>query len=255
MIRVLIWNEHLGQEEEAVRAVHPEGIHRTIEGFLKDDPALDVRTATLADPDCGLTEEILAETDVLIWWGHRYHREVPDAVAARVADAVHRGMGFLPLHSSHMAKPFIRLMGTSCTLKWRDGDHERLWTLLPGHPIAEGIPECIELDCEEMYGERFDIPTPDELLFLGWFSGGEIFRSGCVWTRGLGKVFYFQPGHETDPSYHNAHIQRIITNAVHFLAPAVRAASLHCPHIAVSYEEQRRQRMAGETGIDRNRSE
>lgn len=238
MIRVTVWNEYHGQEAAAIRDVHPEGIHKTIEAFLAKDPEILVRTATLDDAGCGLTDDVLDQTDVLIWWGHCCHGEVPDSVADRVADAVHKGMGFIPLHSSHMAKPFTRLMGTSCTLKWRDGDHERLWTLMPTHPIAQGVPENIELDEEEMYGERFDIPAPDELIFLGWFSGGELFRSGCVWNRGLGKVFYFQPGHETNRSYLNGHIQRIITNAVHFTAPVVRAKTLGCPHIAVSYEER-----------------
>ena len=238
MIRVTVWNEYRGQESADIRAVHPEGIHRTIEAFLARDPGIIVRTAILDDPDCGLTDDVLDQTDVLVWWGHCHHGEVPDSVAVRIADAVHKGMGFIPLHSSHLAKPFTRLMGTSCTLKWRDGDRERLWTLMPTHPIAQGVPETIELDEEEMYGERFDIPAPDDLVFLGWFSGGELFRSGCVWNRGLGKVFYFQPGHETNRSYLNEHIQRIITNAVHFTAPVIRAETLGCPHIAVSYEER-----------------
>lgn len=247
MIRVTVWNEYRGQEAEAIRKVHPEGIHRTLEAFLGKEEDFQVRTATIDDPECGLTAEVLEQTDVLIWWGHVCHGDVPDRVADRVADAVHKGMGFLPLHSSHMAKPFVRLMGTSCTLKWRDGDHERLWNLLPAHPIAQGIPEAVELAEEEMYGERFDIPVPDELVFLGWFSGGELFRSGCVWNRGLGKVFYFQPGHETNESYHNPHIQRIIVNAVRYLAPAARIQKLECPHIAVSFEERLRRQSSENT--------
>ncbi len=238
MVRVTVWNEYRGQEQEVIRRVHPGGIHGTLAELLREDPAITVRTATIDDPECGLTAEVLEQTDVLVWWGHCCHELVPDRVAERVADAVHKGMGFIALHSSHLAKPFTRLMGTSCTLKWRDGDHERLWTLLPAHPIAQGIPENIELPEEEMYGERFDIPAPDELLFLGWFSGGELFRSGCVWNRGLGKVFYFQPGHETNRSYYDANIRTILRNAVHYVAPSVRAARLDCPHIAVSYEER-----------------
>lgn len=240
MIKVTVWNEYLGQDHEAIKVVHPEGIHKTLEAFLKDDPDLVVRTATLTDPEHGLTDEVLADTDVLLWWGHCHHGEVSDAVVNKVVDAVHKGMGFIALHSSHLARPFVRLMGTSCTLKWRDGDFERLWTIMPNHPIAKGVPEYVELDEEEMYGERFDIPTPDELVFAGWFSGGELFRSGCVWNRGYGKVFYFQPGHETNPAYFNPSIQTIIKNAVHYVAPSVRIDTITCPFAMPSCEDLRK---------------
>lgn len=240
MIRVTVWNEFHGQGHEEIKKVHPLGVHKTIEAFLQKDPELIVRTAILDDPEHGLTDEVLADTDVLIWWGHCCHDLVEDAVVDKIVKAVQKGMGFMPLHSSHLAKPFVKLMGTSCTLKWRDNDFERLWTILPNHPIAKGIPEMIELEIEEMYGERFDIPTPDELVFMGWFAGGELFRSGCVWNRGYGKVFYFQPGHETNDSYHNETIQKIINNAVHYLAPAIKLDKINCPFIEVSYEEQRK---------------
>ncbi|MHB1485454.1 MAG: ThuA domain-containing protein [Saccharofermentanales bacterium] len=242
MIRVTVWNEHRMQDTKEIIKVHPEGIHKTIESFLKQDSSLIVRTAVLDDPEQGLSDEILDNTDVLIWWGHCCHDKLDDVNADKVAKAVLKGMGFIPLHSSHLSKPFTRLMGTSCSLKWRDNDSERLWTILPAHPVAKGVPEYIELDSEEMYGERFDIPDPDELVFLGWFSGGELFRSGCLWSRGYGKIFYFQPGHETNPSYHNEHIQRIIINAVHYVSPAVRIDEIVCPQIEISYEERKRLR-------------
>lgn len=123
-----------------------------------------MRTATLNDPDCGLPPEVLENTDVLIWWGHKAHDEVPDELVERVHDRVLRGMGFIALHSAHFSKPFKRLMGTSCALHWRDGDFERLWTVNPAHPIAKGIGEYVEIPVEEMYGESFDIPEPDELV-------------------------------------------------------------------------------------------
>ena len=231
MIKVTIWNEYKGQEKEEVQRVNPGGIHKTIEGFLKKEPDMVIRTAILDDEECGLTQEVIDDTDVLIWWGHAYHKEVPDHIVDRVVKAVQKGMGFIPLHSSHLAKPFTRLMGTTCTLKWRDGDREGLWTVLPFHPIAQGIPEKIVLPEEEMYGEPFDIPKPDEQIFLGWFSGGEVFRSGCLWNRGYGKIFYFQPGHETNPSYSNEHIQRIILNGVRYVCPQIRRERIDCPHI------------------------
>ncbi|MCL7419272.1 MAG: ThuA domain-containing protein, partial [Halalkalicoccus sp.] len=113
-----------------------------------------------------------------------------------------------------------RLMGTSCSLKWReDEERERLWVVEPSHPIAAGIDEYIELPDSEMYGERFDIPAPDTLVFTSWFEGGEVFRSGCCFRRGAGKVFYFRPGHETYPIYRQPVIQHVLANAVEWAAP------------------------------------
>ena len=138
-------------------------------------------------------------------------------------------MGLIVLHSGHFSKIFRRLMGTSCSLKWRDGARERLWCANPGHPIAQGLPEHFELDVEEMYGEFFDIPEPLETVFIGWFNGGEVFRSGVTFRRGLGNVFYFQPGHEANPTFHNENIQKVITNAVRWAAPATKKPEIICP--------------------------
>jgi hypothetical protein len=214
-VRVTIWNEFVQERrDEPVRAVYPEGIHLALANGLGGRTDLTIRTATLGDPEHGLTDEVLAATDTLIWWGHVAHDEVSDAVVDRVQAAVLGGMGFMALHSGHFSKPLRRLLGTSCSLSWReDGQHERLWNLRPGHPVLDGIGETVELAEEEMYGERFDIPEPDELLMIGWFPGGEVFRSLCTWSRGLGKVVYFQPGHETHPTYRNPEILRIIGNA------------------------------------------
>lgn len=214
-IRVTVWNEFRQEKtDEPVKKVYPDGIHTTIAGFLKENEDLIVRTATLDEPDHGLTDEILSETDVLIWWGHIAHHEVRNEIVDRIQKRVLEGMGLVVLHSGHMSKIFIRLMGTTCNLKWREMDEkERLWVVDPSHPIAEGIGEYIELAHEEMYGEHFDIPKPDDLVFVSWFAGGEVFRSGCCYSRGKGKIFYFRPGHETLPTYHNKDIQRVIANA------------------------------------------
>ncbi len=230
----------LAQIAREVRRVHPLGIHGTLKALLETQPDLRVRVATLSMPECGLSEEVLADTDVLLWWSHVAHDRVPDEVAARVQQHVLRSMGFLPLHSSHLCKPMRLLLGTSCTLCWREGDFCRVWTLSPSHPIAAGVPESFELPEEEMYGEFFDIPQPDELVFASWFRGGELFRSGCVFRRGYGRIFYFQPGHETNGSYFNEHVRRILLNAVRWLAPERRADKLSCPHAAVSPEEHAR---------------
>ncbi len=220
-IRVIVWNEYRHERhDERVAAIYPAGIHAAIAGSLRANAGIEVRTATLDAPDHGLTEAALAATDVLIWWGHMAHEEVHDEVVARVAARVLEGMGLVVLHSGHFAKIFKRLMGTSCDLKWRVGDdHERIWVVDPGHPIAAGLGETIEIGPEEMYGELFDIPAPEALVFISWFTGGEVFRSGCCYTRGRGKIFYFRPGHETYPTYYHPDVQRVIANAVVWAAP------------------------------------
>lgn len=223
MIRVTVWNEFLHEKtEEKVRQVYPEGIHECIAGFLRGDEELKIKTATFDMPEHGLTEEVLADTDVLVFWNHMLQEEFSEEVAERVQCHVLSGMGLVVLHSGHYSKIMRRLLGTTMTLKWRDGDRERLFCTCPSHPIAKGIPEWFDIPQEEMYGEYFDIPKPDDVIFTGWFAGGEVFRSGCTFQRGMGKIFYFQPGHEEYPNYRIPYIQKIITNAVHWCAPVVR---------------------------------
>jgi trehalose utilization protein len=219
-LRITVWNEFRHERSNpAVAAVYPDGIHAALAGPLRE-AGHAARTATLDEPEHGLGGAVLDETDVLLWWGHQAHAEVQDAVVDRIQARVLDGMGLIPLHSAHFSKIFKRLMGTSCNLKWRvAGERERLWVVAPGHPIAAGLPERIEIEPEEMYGEHFDIPAPDELVFVSWFQGGEVFRSGCCFRRGAGRIFYFRPGHETYPTYHQPKIQRVIANAVRWAAP------------------------------------
>lgn len=206
-IRVTIWNEYRHElSSPEVAKIYPEGIHGTLAKALGTE-GFSIRTATLDEPEHGLTDEVLDNTDVLTWWGHRAHAEVRDDIVAKVQQRVLDGMGLIVLHSGHFSKIFKTLMGTDCDLRWREAnDKERLWVVAPGHPITQGIGEYIELEHEEMYGEAFGIPEPDTLVFVSWFSGGEIFRSGCCYTRGQGRIFYFRPGHETIPTYHNPQI-------------------------------------------------
>jgi len=220
-MRVTIFNEfHHERHHEAVKAVYPEGIHVTLGNALeKLLPGAKVRFATQDLPEHGLTAAVLAETDVLFWWGHMLHEGVADAVVERVQARVLEGMGIVFLHSAHYSKPFKRLMGTGCGLKWREaGERERLFVVNPGHEIADGLPPHFELEHEEMYGEFFDVPTPESLVLISWFAGGNVFRSLCTWTRGKGRVVYFRPGHETYPSYHDATVQRVIANAAKWAA-------------------------------------
>jgi len=215
MMKVTVWNEYRHEKENTeVSDIYPNGIHQTIAAFLRE-AGYETETATLDEPEHGLTDAVLNETDVLVWWGHKAHDEVQDEIAEKVKQRVLDGMGLVVLHSAHFSKVFKKLMGTSCDLKWREADdRERLWVVNPTHPITEGIGEYIELEKEEMYGEHFDIPAPDELVFVSWFEGGEVFRSGATFNRGRGKIFYFRPGHETYPTYHNKQIQRVISNGV-----------------------------------------
>ena len=246
MIRVTVWNEGVHEKtSNEVAGVYPAGIHGCIKNFLSTQDDMEVRTATLAQRRCGLSDEVLENTDVLIWWGHMAHDKVPDKLVEKIHKRVLSGMGLVVLHSGHHSKIFRALMGTTCNLRWRDGDRERIWNINPTHPIAKGIPDHFSLGVEEMYGEQFDIPTPEEIIFLGWFAGGEVFRSGCTWTRGLGKIFYFQPGHESNPTFHNEYVQRIITNAVRWATPALPVRdTIPCPHKKVSPEEKYREDLA-----------
>lgn len=232
MIRVLVWNEFRHEKiSERVKEVYPDGIHNVIAEFLGKEEDIEVKTAWLDQENCGITKEILDETDVIIWWGHMAHREVPDEVAALVRDAVLDGMGAIFLHSGHHSKPFKALMGTSCNLTWREsGDSEILWVIDPAHPITRGIDRYFKLEHEETYGEPFVIPNPDKVLLIGNYSGGEVFRSGVLYERGNGKIFYFQPGHETFPTFKVPEVQTIIKNAVRFVAPTYRA-HIDCPHV------------------------
>jgi trehalose utilization protein len=229
MLHVTIWNEYLHEvSEPAIAKVYPKGIHGAIaEGIASSD--LNIRTATLNEPSHGLTDDVLNQTDVLIWWGHMGHQDVDDAIVDKVHARVLAGMGLIVLHSAHASKIFMELMGTRTDLlKWREAaEKERLWVIDQSHPIVEGIGEYIELPHEEMYGEEFHIPAPDQLVLISWFEGGEVFRSGVTFLRGQGKIFYFRPGHETYPTYYNKQVLKVISNAVKWCAPTTRAPATY----------------------------
>lgn len=227
-IRVTIWNEFVHERNTpAVARIYPRGIHETIREFLANDSDLHISAATLDEPEHGLTESRLAQTDVLLWWGHAKHDAVSDEIVARVHARVNAGMGIVVLHSGHYSKIFKRLMGTTCALRWREaGERERVWVLNPAHEIAAGLGESFVIPHSEMYGEPFVIPEPDELVFISWFEGGDVLRSGGGWSRGAGRVFYFSPGHETYPIYHQPEVQRVIRNAIHWARPRGAAANV-----------------------------
>lgn len=226
-IRVTVWNEnrHEQQQGSTPAQIYPEGMHGAIRDLLAAElhDRVQIRTATLDEPHQGLPKEVLDNTDVLLWWGHEAHPEVSDELVQRIYDAVHGGMGIIVLHSAHYSKIFRKLMGTTCSLRWRSsGDRELVWTVNPAHPITDGVPDPIVIPEQEMYGEYFDIPEPDELIFISSFSGGEVFRSGATWRRGLGKVFYFSPGDQDYPVYHHPVVGKVLANGVLWAQPSHR---------------------------------
>ncbi len=247
MIKVTVWNEYLHENPESKRFnqaaldTHPNGLHETVAEIVRElgDENVLVRTAWQDQPEHGLTQELLDDTDVLIWWAHCGHKNVEDEIVDRVYNRILQGMGFIGLHSAHFSKIFKKLNGTTCALKWRGDTYERIFTVCPTHPIAAGIPEHFELGIEECYGEFFDIAKPDEVIFQGWFDIGEVFRSGFTMTRGFGKIFYFQPGHETNESFKNPYVRRIIQNAVQWCAPTVTRTYLGAPKIGTTLEDTR----------------
>ena len=222
-IRALVWNEGRHERDDpAIAALYPDGLHGAIAAPLRE-AGLAARTATLDDTGQGLSEEARGETEVLFWWAHRAHHELSDAGVDLVKPQGLAGMGLVALHSSHYSRPFLRLLGTTGDLRHRAvGERERLWVVDPAHPIAEGLGPCVELEREEMYGEPFAVPPPDELVFVSWFQGGEVFRSGCCWRRGAGRVFYFRPGHESYPTYHHPDVRRVLVNAARWAAATRR---------------------------------
>ncbi len=232
-LRITIWNENVHEQKNLVVAnIYPSGIHGCIADALRIDDQVAVRTANLDEREHGLTSAVLDQTDVLLWWGHAAHGKVQDEIVDRVLKRIWEGMGFIALHSSHYSKIFKRLMGTSCSLTWREaGERERVWVCNPAHPIARGINRYFEIENSEMYGEPFAIPAPEEIVFISWFEGGDVFRSGCTWKRGNGRVFYFAPGHEMYPIYFNPNVQLVLRNAVRWAAPDAGRWIDSCPQI------------------------
>ena len=232
-INVTVWNEYgEDQKKPAVASIYPDGLHKTIQAFLDKDEEINASVSIITDNEQGLSLDLLNNTDVLIWWGHTQHEKVEDQLAKRVIDQVRRGMGIVFLHSAHKSKPFMGLLGTSGFLSWREADEKsRVWTVTPTHPIAKDIPPQFLIKQEEMYSEPFGIPEPETTVFISWFEGGNVFRSGVTFRREYGKIFYFQPGHETYPVYHQKEVQQVIINAVKWARPVMRVDNLNCPNV------------------------
>lgn len=240
-LKVLIWNENEHEKiHEEVAKIYPLGIHGTLAKALNADD-LDISIATMDMPNQGIAEEALEGVDVLVWWAHLLHHLVEDRVVELINKRVNAGMGFVALHSAHHSRVFGRLMGTNCNLAWREaetGERVRVWCADPAHPIAKGVPLHIDIPADEMYGEPFNVPKPDDVVFINWYEGGEVFRGGCTWRRGRGRVFFFSPGHETFPIYHNSEITHVIGNGIRWVAePHKDGHDLQNLHRPVPLEE------------------
>jgi trehalose utilization protein len=241
-VRVTVWHEFRHEKRNPkVAEVYPQGMHEAIASHLRKSSDLQVRTATLDEPLHGLTDDVLQNTDVMTWWGHMAHGEVQDSIVEKVQTRVLNGMGLVVLHSGHFSKIFTRLMGTSCNLKWREELNEReiLWVTRPGHPIVQGVGEYFIIPREEMYGEFFDIPEPECTFLISSFGGGEVFRSGCTWTRGKGHIAYFRPGHETFPTYHDPIVLKVIENAVRWAAPSTEVVKSNYGNRKLGWVDQK----------------
>ena len=220
-LKVLVWNEFIHEKTmPEVAKVYPKGIHTVIAEFLSPEKDFEVKTATMDMPSHGLTDEVLASTDVLVWWSHLAWPDFSDEIVEKVYQRILNGMGFVVLHSGCISKVFKKITGTRCRMRWREaGEKERIWVTDPGHQIAAGLPAYFEIPHEETYGEHWQIPAPDELVFISWFEGGEVFRSGLCYRRERGRIFFFRPGHETYPVYYMPEVQLVIKNAIRWAAP------------------------------------
>jgi trehalose utilization protein len=196
--------------------VYPEGINGAIAKYLRTLPNLEVRAASINDPEQGIAKSALDSTDVLIWWAHRTHKEIDDGRALEAVRQIReRGLGFIAIHSAHYAKIFKMILDSACDLGgWRvGGKPESLKCVAPTHPIAQGVGD-FTIPHTEMYNEPFKVPPPEATIFLSTWEGGEEFRSCNTWTAGRGRVVYFRPGHETYPIYFQEKPLRVIANAV-----------------------------------------
>jgi trehalose utilization protein len=219
--RIVVWSEG-----SAPKDVYPNDINAAVAEGLKSLRGWDVAAASLKDPDQGFPGDTLAKTDVLIWWGHVHHGAVKDALIEQIVGRVKNdGMGFIALHSSHYSKALRKLLGTDCGFAAyvADGSGLDVTVKAKDHPIARGI-DNFSLAHTERYSEPFQIPEPETVVFDGVYKrpdgSTEASRQGLVWTVGKGKVFYFQPGHETYPHFFDKNVRKILRNAVRWVAPA-----------------------------------
>jgi trehalose utilization protein len=220
--RVVVWSEGTAQEDK----VYPDDINSAIaDGLRKRLEGWTVEIAGLKDPEQGCSQASLDRCDVLIWWGHKKHRDVKDEYVERIVRRVkEEGMGFISVHSSHFAKPNRRLMGTPCSWAAYENDGCKLKIIVkdPSHPLAKGLKD-FTLPQVERYSEPYRVPAPESVPLEGTYvypnGKEEPVRVGLCWTIGKGRMFYFVPGHETYRDFYMDEVNQIMANAVMWAAP------------------------------------
>jgi len=210
-LRVLLWSERTEPVE-----IYPTGINGALADYLNKQDGIEAKTAQLSDPEAGLGEAALANADVLIWFGHKKHKDVPDEIVERVVRHIReRGLGFIALHSAHYSKPLKVALQASGS--WSDyqnrGWAEQVWVVSPNHPLAKGLKD-FTLPKEEIYTEPFDVPAPEAVILEATWPSGHRTRECMVWTLGKGRFVYLRPGHEEYPTFFIPEMQRLISNAV-----------------------------------------
>ncbi len=230
-IRVTVWNEFEDEiRKPDILELYPGGVHEHIASFLRKEEDMEVRTATFKDEIAfGIPDEVIDRTDVLILYSHMLQDMVSDERVQKVIDrVVNEGMGLIVLHSGLWNKLTQRLIGPGGYNGYREiRERERVWVVDQGHPIAKDLPIYFDFAHSEMYGEPATFPAPDELIFLSWYQGGEAARSGMTWRRGAGKIFYFSPGHARYDVMHSEYYQRVVINAVRWVAPTQKIEQIN----------------------------
>jgi len=210
-VKALVWSEFTEPKD-----VYPKGIHGDIAEYLNASGNVEAKVVQLSDPDQGVSQAMLDWADVLLWWGHQKHRDVTDETVQRIVKSVKEGgMGYFAMHSAHYSRGLIAILGTPCGLgSVGDGGAESISVVMPDHPIAKGVSDFV-VPRTEYFGEPFGVPEPEAVVFKSTFEKGDNiwFRSGCCWTVGKGRVFYFRPGHETYPIMRQPEVQKVIYNA------------------------------------------
>jgi trehalose utilization protein len=219
-VRVLLWSE-----QTEPRDVYPTGISGALADHLNQHKEFEAKTAKLDDPDAGVGEAALAETDVLVWFGHKKHGAVPDDAVERVVKHIReRGMGFVGLHSTHFAKPLKKALNdTGAWSSYKNfGQPEQMWVVLPKHPIAKGLKD-FTIPKEEIYTEPFEVPEPEAVIVEGTWPSGHRNRECMVWTLDKGRFVYIRAGHEDYPIYFMPEMQTLVRNGVLWAAKKTNA--------------------------------
>ncbi|MEZ5042821.1 MAG: alpha/beta hydrolase fold domain-containing protein [Saprospiraceae bacterium] len=106
-IKVVVWDERQKKQQKA----YPDFMGNHIADYLKKNDLLRVYSVGLDDPEQGLSDEVLENCEVMIWWGHVRHPEISVATSKKLIERVKAGtLEMIFLHSAHWANPFVEAM-------------------------------------------------------------------------------------------------------------------------------------------------